>query len=198
MASKESKEPALNIAEALSKAGVVDDVSVADEQVATLTPAQTLELLKRLDSLEKALVEQKAETERVIAENANASGKRYSPGEKAFAGVEGYKFRVTPIPKKDGNPDQFSHLKPQDVEACDESEALRWYCVANESRPGSGQALDPMKVRLKVEPIGRKRADSVVRQKQIGALRLKVNAGLQLTEKESALLATCEKEIFQF
>lgn len=198
MASKDSKD--LNIAEALSKAGVADApvTATADEQVTSLTPAQTLELLKKLDSLEKALVEQRAETERIIAENANASGKRYSPGEKAFAGVEGYKFRVTPIPKKDGNPDQFAHLKPQEVEACDESEALRWYCVANESRPGSGQALDPMKVRLKVEAIGRKRADSVMRQKQIGALRVKVQAGLQLTEKETALLATCEKEIFQF
>jgi hypothetical protein len=195
MASKDTKEPALNIGEALSKAGLTEAAS-SEEQVATLTPAQTLELLKRLDSLEKALVEQKAETERVIAENANASGKRYSPGEKAFAGVEGYQFKVTPIPKKDG--DQFPHLKPQVVEACDESEALRWYCVANESRPGSGQALDPMKIRLKVESVGRKRADSIVRQKQIGALRLKVNAGLQLSEKEADLLETCEKEIFNF
>lgn len=193
MASKEKES--LNIAEALTRAAE-PQVAQGEEQVASLTPAQTLELLKRLESLEKALAEQKAETERVIAENANASGKRYSPGEKAFAGVEGYKFRVTPIPKKDG--DQFSHLKPQEVEACDESEALRWYCVANESRPGSGQALDPMKVRLKVEPIGRKRADSVMRQKQIGALRLKVQAGLPLSTQESTLLSTCEKEIFQY
>lgn len=181
----------LNIAQALAESTVGEG-----QEQSTLTQAQTLELLGRLASLEKALEEQKAETERVIAENANASGKRYSPSEKAFAGVEGYKFRVTPIPKKDG--DQFAHLKPQDVEACDESEALRWYCVANESRPGSGQALDPMKVRLKVEAIGRKRADSIMRQKQIGALRLKVQAGLTLSKQESELLATCEKEIFQY
>ena len=89
-------------------------------------------------------------------------------------------------------------MKPAKIKAVDESEALRWYCVANESAPGSGKAVDPIKCRLTVECVGRQRADAIMRQKQIGALRRKVEAGLQLSDTETALLATCEKEIFQY
>lgn len=193
MAKADKTEGGLNLAEALANPELATPLPT---EGAALTTEQQLDLLRRLASLEKQLKEQKEETERILAESNASSGKRYSPKEKAFAGVEGYKFRVTPIAKKDG--DSIDHLQPAEVEAVDESEALRWYCVANESRPGSGQALDPMRVRLKVESIGRKRADSVMRQKQIGALRLKVQSGVTLSPKELALLDTCEKEVFQF
>lgn len=180
---KATSESDLNIGKALSEAG-----NAEPEQVSNV------ELLRRLAALESKYTELKDEHERVVAESQASSGKRYSPNEKAFAGVEGYEFLVTPMPKEG----EFQHLKPATVRAVDESEALRWYCVANEMKPGTGAALDPVKVRLDVKPVGRKRADSIMRQKQIGALRKKVEANQPLSEQESDLLASCEREIFNY
>ena len=92
----------------------------------------------------------------------------------------------------------LKHLKPRRVTCCDESEAKRWYCQANEMKLGSGIPVDPVKVRLEVKCLDDKRAKSLMRQKQVSVLRQKVQAGQVLSEADQALLAQCEHEIYGY
>lgn len=158
------------------------------------------DLLARLDAAERELKSRDAKIEALqdeVKQLSQAGGLKYSPQEKPFAGENGgYEFIVTPHPKE-GDTD-FAHLKSMSVRCIDESEALRWYCQVNETKKGSGRALDPVKVRLTVACVGRERADSIVRQKQISVLRKKIESGMQLTDADNELLAQCEEQIYGF
>lgn len=158
------------------------------------------DVLSRLEAAEAALKERDAEINQLRDEAARVAatgGLKYSPSDRPYAGPGGgFEFTVTPILREGET--EFAHLTPKTVRACDESEALRWYCQAHEMKPGSGKAVDPVRVRLTVACLGRERADAIMRQKQISALRRKVEAGVQLTEADNALLAQCEGEIYGY
>lgn len=157
------------------------------------------DLLARLEALERRAAEAEAEAQKLREENdriMSTGGLRYSANDQPFVGHDGgYEFLVTPL--VENNPDA-AHLKPVKVRCCDEAEALRWYCQAHEAKPGSRLAVDPMKVKLKVEIVGRERADSIMRQKQLSVLRKKVESGVNLTESEQAMVAQYEEEIYGF
>jgi hypothetical protein len=174
--------------------------ATAPEQVAESSKqASAPDLLERLAALEAANAELQKRNQELKEEAeaiASAGGLRYSPKEQAFAGPNGYLFEVTPMLKEGDT--TYAHLKPRKVKAVDESEALRWYCQVNEMKPGSGRAVDPLRVRLTVKVVGRERADSILRQRQIAALRLKVQGNQKLSEKDEALLAEVEDEIYGY
>lgn len=158
------------------------------------------ELLARLEAAESQLKERDdtiAGLKDEVSELTQAGGLKFSPKEQPFAGPDGgYNFVVTPKVKADDP--SMQHLKPRKVKCCDESEALRWYCQVNENKPGTGMALDPMKVQLHVECVDDARQRSLMRQKQIAALRRKVENGQQLSAADNKLLATCEEEIYGY
>jgi len=170
-----------------------------DSKSADVKPGAATDVLERLKTMEAALAESVAENKR-LREEAEAAvanaGLRYQPNAKAFAGPEGYEFEVVPV-LKDGD-NEYRHLKRARVKAVDEGEAKRWYCQANEGKPGTGTALDPMKVRLEVRSLSPQRATSIVRQKQISALRAKVNSGMQLSKSDTVLLNEVESEIYGY
>lgn len=172
--------------------------SAAATDPAAMSETQQLSLMQRLDALEAKLKETQAENERLKAEaeQSMAAGLRYSPNERAFAGSEGYKFLVKPIVLP-VDKDKYAHLKPVEVSACDESEAKRWYYQSNETRPGSGQALDPMQVRLEVTCLSiKERNESLRRQYQLAGIRNKVDNGQSLNKDEERLLREYESALF--
>lgn len=188
----------------MAKANQADSDSVLDNIPAADGAFSPAAMLARLDALEKANEKLVSENRAAAEENqrlreeadaiASSGGLRYSPNEKAFAGPEGYEFEVRPV-LKEGDA-TYAHLKPAKIKACDESEALRWYCQANETRPGSGTALDPIRVRLSVKCLSKERDNSVVRQKQIAVIRRKVENAVPLTDAEQALIDKYEIDIY--
>ncbi len=156
--------------------------------------------LARLAVVEKRLADAEAEVSKLRDENeriTSSGGLRYSPKDKPFTGEDGgYEFIVTPHPSAEDH--DSGHLEPATVRACDESEAIRWYCQSHESKKGSQRAVDPVKVRITAKIVGRARADAIMRQRQISALRRKVETGNQLSEADQALLSECEDEVYGF
>lgn len=164
-------------------------------------------LLERLKAAEEALAaqtattaQQKEEIDRLREEAdriRDGAGLRYSPKEQAYIGDNGgYEFEVIPRIKEGDT--SLAHLVPKKVRACDESEAIRWYCQTNEMKKGTGIAVDPVKVPLSAKCLGRERADAIMRQRRISALRSKVESGHTLSETDRELLETCEQEVFGY
>lgn len=189
------KKPTSNPLKDLESAA--QENAAAESEQITLDPKQ---LLDQLASMEAKLKKLEADNERLANENESltaAGGLRFSPNEQAYAGEDGhggYEFRVEPI-TKDG---EFEHLKPTTVRCVDESEAIRWYCQKNEMKPGTGKALDPVRVRLKVTCASKERAESIILQKRIALLRVKINNGQELTAEDQELARRCEKQLFGF
>lgn len=140
--------------------------SAISEAASPIDPAT----LAELESLRARV----AELEKNEADGGHARAVR--PSERVLKG-DGYKFRVSPMGKNDG-------LPAKEVECCDESEALRWYCATTEDPKKKGKQVDPTHAKLQVECIDPRRAKSVQKQQRVSYLRRKIELGQVLTEAE--------------
>jgi hypothetical protein len=144
------------------KKGTIEDLRDADRLIA--------EKQAQLEKLEAAIKEKEARAAGgVVVDGAPFRG-------------NGYKFRVGPR-----DPKWAATLRPEDIEACDESEAMRWYAATHQDPERPGRALDTVKVALQVEIIGgaEKRAEALREAHKEATLRAKFAKTGQLTDEET-------------
>ena len=142
----------------------------------------------------KGTIEDLRDADRLIAEKqaelAKLDAMLKDREQKASGGIvasggplrgNGYKFRVGPRDQK-----WSAQLPAEDVEACDESEALRWYAATHQDPEKPGRALDTVKVPLKVEIVGgaEVRAAALRDAHKEATIRAKFNRTGQLAEEE--------------
>lgn len=164
------------------------------ESDATINNTAELDRLAALETELKAALDKINELE---SEVENQAGLKYRPQAKPYAGENGgYKFVVVP---KYTDP-KLSHLKPMEVTCCDESEAIRWYCEANESHPGSGLALDTVTIGLQLTAkcLDESRKASILIQKKLAAIRNKLERNMAMSDEDEQLMQQYEAKIFGY
>lgn len=150
--------------------------------------------LEKLKAAEPAVVEKtqrEAELEAQIATlqdqlkaRDESTTRAVRPSEKVTTGEDPYRFEVGPT-----SPKHKGVLPTKTVTCCDESEAIRWYCVTVADPSNPAKQVDPV-----VYPISAKCLDEDKRQKRIHSakylamIRSKAEAGNPLTDAEQALL----------
>ena len=137
------------------------------------------ELLAKLERAEaqiKNLEEEQA---------ANASsGLKVRKEDGPFTGENGgWRFRVGPRMAE-----QYPHLETVEVNACDESEAIRYYCATHENPPGSKKQVDPVRVHIQCTCLSPEREKFINYQKALGTIRRKLESGSALSAHEQSIL----------
>lgn len=142
------------------------------------------ERLARLEQAEAQLKEREAKlSEReasIEAQKDSGAARPVRPSEAVCVG-DGYEFTVSP--KKDGSP-----LPSKKVQACDESEALRWYVATTASPENPAKQVDPVKHELVARCTDPKRLDRQRNALLLASLRAKAERGGDLTNEEQELL----------
>lgn len=182
---------------AKSKADEVDQVDASkaagpavSSETEVIDP-NTEALLAKLAAAEKRAEEAE---KRLAEDEIESAGLRVKRGEIPYAGESGgYKFEVGPV-----NVDKFPHLKRLTVNAIDETEAVRWYCLTQEHPPNSGKRVDPVAVRMHCECKDRKRVDLIQHKNRLAGIRKKLESGAALSPDDSAILAKHEPEILGY
>lgn len=163
-----------------SKEAEVDQTYVS-EMEAKLQAAQ-----ERADQLEAKLKQQAEET----------AGLKVRSGEKPFAPEDGgYKFEVGPSPKV---AEKYPELKRVTVNAVDESEAIRWYCMTHSYPPKSGNRVDPVKIPLTADCKDPRRKQLENHKKQLAAIRRKLDSGTALSDADRKVFEANESEILGY
>lgn len=192
-----------NKTETKSEAGPnLEALAALEQSTATAQPPTNPEPeqavnLSRMAALEAELKSALERIGELESEVDGQTGLKCRPGAKPFLGDGGgYEFVVTPKYTSE----KLSHLKPMKVRCCDESEALRWYCEANENAPGSGRALDTVTpgLQLIAQCIDERRAQAILLQKQIAALRTKIERNMPLTDQDHELLERYESKVMNY
>lgn len=160
-----------------------------------LTSSEARALIEKLAAAEARAQQLEIEKQELQEQAAAQLSNRRLRAEAApFAPPGGsYRFRCGPAA-----PEKYPHLKIWEGMACDESEVKRWYAANFEEVPGSGKQIDPMSVKLAVECVDPKRAQVLVLQKRLAALRQKVNMGSALSRSDQELLERFEADVFQY
>ena len=157
------------------------------------------ELQKSLEemrvALEKAEAANRKKDEEIEAMRETA-GLKYDPKAQPMTGeAGGWLFEIEPLVE---DKPELSHLKPVKARACDESELKRWYCFAHEMTPGSGKAVDPLKVRFRITCLeASMRAKEIMTSTRIGALKQKLKVGAQLSQTDQELLEQFEDRVWR-
>jgi len=178
----------------------MDKLAQAEAELNNTPIASEPEVNPQMDRLAAMEAELKSALEKISeleSEVDGQAGLKCRPGAKPFLGDGGgYEFVVTPKYSSE----KLSHLKPMKVRCCDESEALRWYCEANENQPGSGRALDTVTpgLLLVAECLDERRKHSILLQKQIASVRMKIERNLPMSEQDTELLNRYESKIMNY
>jgi hypothetical protein len=160
----------------------------SDQAVADASGEELLEKLKRAEARIKELDEK--------LRDSDAAGRAVRHEKQPFAGeLGGYQFEVTPSARTLEN---FPHLKPVVVSACDESEAKRWYLATNETRPGSNKMLDATRVHLSVVCKDKRRAKLIQHAQRVAYIRQRLESGQTLNARDQEYMDAHENEILKF
>lgn len=147
-----------------------------------------------LERLERADAEIKRLNEALKAKEAEADatgGLKINPGDRPYTGdTGGWKFRVGPTAKA-----KYTDLPTVEINACDESEAKRWYCASHDYPKGSRRAIDPVAIDITVTCIDEGRNRLVQRKAKFANIRQKLFAGQTLTPDEDKILQDNYDEI---
>ena len=165
--------------------------AAAPAEPAIYSQSQMAEALKKLEAIQAEL---DAERERNAQLVASESGRRSFSGDRPFVGEDGgWAFEVGPA-----NTKEYDGLGVERVKACDESEAIRWYCNSHDWPLGSGIALDPMRIKINCRCIDPARKDSILLAQRLGVIRRKLDAGQALSPAENELLDQYEHRVHNF
>jgi hypothetical protein len=105
--------------------------------------------LEQLADVDRLLAEKKAELAKIEADlEARKAGGLPLLQDGAVHKGDGYVFRVGPRDAK-----HQATVPVRDIEACDESEAKRFFCATTPDPTRPGRQLDPVRCELKVEMI---------------------------------------------
>jgi hypothetical protein len=142
------------------------------------------ELLRKMDSLEKAMQEKDAEIQAL--KDQQLAGLKVLPGaSRPYCGPDGgYKFRIEPK-----FPEKYPHLKPLTENACDESELIRYYCAVNEEVKGSNKRLDPVRCLLTVTCLDEgKRKNLTYHKQRLANIRMRLDQGHTVSAEDQAMI----------
>lgn len=148
------------------------------------------DLEAKLQAAEAKLKSAEEELKRQAEETA---GLKIRSGETPFAPEDGgYKFEVGPSPKA---AEKYPDLPRVEVNAVDESEAIRWYCLTHSYPAKSGNRVDPVKVPMLAVCKDPRRKQLENHKKQLAAIRRKLDSGTALSDADNKLFEANEKEI---
>lgn len=172
-----SKAPEVAASGTVASQGVQSDPQYAD-------------ILAKLAAAEAKIREQ---DEELAAKAQEAAAMKVRPDEAPFAGENAYRFSVGPL-----HAAKYPQLQTHVVEACDESEAIRWYCMTQQHPAGSGKRVDPVKVQLVATCLDKRRAENIMLAKRIAAVRRKLESGSALSKEDNEILDKYEGKVLGY
>ena len=162
-----------------------------DSKNSNQKPSDISELQAKLDAANKIIQQKDAENAelKAIAEaNKDSSANRKVRGAADINRGEGYKFRV-------GLSKPHAELPDEDVEACDESEAIRWFILTHSHPDRPGVQIDPSVHPIKAKCIDPRKDVAIKQSHMIAKIRRKADSGVPVSEDEQTLLDAADEKI---
>ena len=149
------------------------------------------DLQRKLDDANK-IIEQRekelAEAQKFAQANQDSLSNRTVRGATDITKGDGYKFEVGLKKPNPGLPNEI-------VEACDESEAIRWFILTRSHPDRPGLQIDPSLHAVAAKCVDSRR-DARIKQAQfISKLRKKSENGGTLTDDEQTLLDAADEKV---
>lgn len=149
------------------------------------------DLQRKLDDANK-IIEQRekeiAEAQKVAQANQDSLANRIVRGATDITKGEGYKFQVGLIKPHPGLPNEI-------VEACDESEAIRWFILIRSHPNRPGLQIDPSLHAVSAQCVDPRRNARIKQSQFISKLRKKSDSGGTLTDDEQTLLDAADEKV---